>query len=238
MRNGKGSGTLQSGGSIGGARQSLANMWKAKGNFMLMTFALLILELALTFVMMYKLADSETFDAFAKKHQWLLIVTSLLSLVIIIVIAFVPMNMYLKMLMFTLFSVCTGVMLALVKKHVPESIIRAALASAIGVFVALFIVGVLLTRLGYDMWWLGILLLVALLGLIITGIVFMFIEPSKKAVRIRAGVAIAVFALFVMFDTNQILQRNYSGDYVTAAIDYYLDIINLFIHFIEAMGSD
>ena len=100
MRNGKGSGTLQSGGSIGGARQSLANMWKAKGNFMLMTFALLILELALTFVMMYKLADSETFDAFAKKHQWLLIVTSLLSLVIIIVIAFVPMNMYLKMLMF------------------------------------------------------------------------------------------------------------------------------------------
>ena len=31
-----------------------------------------------------------------------------------------------------------------------------------------------------------------------------------------------------MYDTNSILQRNYNGDFITASLDYYLDIINIF----------
>ena len=34
---------------------------------------------------------------------------------------------------------------------------------------------------------------------------------------------------FIVYDTNKILQKDYYGDFVTASLDYYLDIINIFI---------
>jgi FtsH-binding integral membrane protein len=30
-----------------------------------------------------------------------------------------------------------------------------------------------------------------------------------------------------VYDTNKILQRNYSGNFVNASLDYFLDIFNL-----------
>ena len=40
-------------------------------------------------------------------------------------------------------------------------------------------------------------------------------------------------SLFIIYDTNIILQRNYEGDFITASIDYYLDILNIFISLIN-----
>jgi FtsH-binding integral membrane protein len=50
--------------------------------------------------------------------------------------------------------------------------------------------------------------------------------------KILSFVGIILFAMYVIYDTNTILQRNYSGDFVTASMDYYLDIINLFTNFL------
>jgi FtsH-binding integral membrane protein len=79
--------------------------------------------------------------------------------------------------------------------------------------------------------------LFALMGLVIAGVVFIFIEPSKKVQRFKAAVAIGVFAILVMVDTNQIIMRDYGGDFITAAMDYYLDIINLVINLISYMSN-
>jgi FtsH-binding integral membrane protein len=37
-----------------------------------------------------------------------------------------------------------------------------------------------------------------------------------------------LFSLYVVYDTNVILQRNYNGGFIMASMDYYLDILNLF----------
>jgi FtsH-binding integral membrane protein len=36
-----------------------------------------------------------------------------------------------------------------------------------------------------------------------------------------------IFGLFVIADTNAILQKNYNGDVVQATLDYFLDFVNL-----------
>ena len=36
---------------------------------------------------------------------------------------------------------------------------------------------------------------------------------------------------------NTILQRNYSGDFITASMDYYLDIINIFLDLLNLNNS-
>ena len=41
-----------------------------------------------------------------------------------------------------------------------------------------------------------------------------------------------LFGLFVIVDTNAILQKDYNGDFVQATLDYFLDFINL-LSFVE-----
>jgi hypothetical protein len=47
--------------------------------------------------------------------------------------------------------------------------------------------------------------------------------------KLLAAIGIVIFSGYIIYDTNIILQRNYYGDFITASLDYYLDIINVFI---------
>jgi len=201
------------------------------------TISLLIAQLLVTYAIFHILGSSDKYTEWMSKNMVVYVILMLMPLVIILILAFVPMPIPLKLLLFTVMSVMFGLTLSLLKRKVPSEIINASLIGAMIVFASLFVLGVFLRMLGVNLWWLGFVLFVALLGLIITSIVFIFIEPSKKAYRIKAAIAIGVFALFVLFDTNQILQRDYVGDFVTAAIDYYLDVINLVLNFIQYFMS-
>ena len=47
----------------------------------------------------------------------------------------------------------------------------------------------------------------------------------------QKGIAIAgliIFSIYIVYDTNIILQRDSEIDFITASINYYLDIINIF----------
>jgi FtsH-binding integral membrane protein len=76
----------------------------------------------------------------------------------------------------------------------------------------------------------GLFLFIALLTLIIFKLLSIFgsnLAPAKKTLY---GAGIGIFGLYVLYDTNNILKRAsyYDGDFITASMDYYLDIINLF----------
>jgi FtsH-binding integral membrane protein len=45
---------------------------------------------------------------------------------------------------------------------------------------------------------------------------------------ILTTIGIVLFSIYIIYDTNNILQKNYYGDFITASLDYYLDILNLF----------
>ena len=47
-------------------------------------------------------------------------------------------------------------------------------------------------------------------------------------IKLLAAIGIVIFSAYIIYDTNTILQRNYSGDFITASLDYYLDILNIF----------
>ena len=50
-----------------------------------------------------------------------------------------------------------------------------------------------------------------------------------------------IFSLFIVYDTNQIMKHCGVDDYIIAAIELYLDVINLFVYllqFIMASGQD
>ena len=91
----------------------------------------------------------------------------------------------------------------------------------IKMFSAMFVLGFISVQMGMDLRVFGFILTLMLIGFIML-IIFSRIEKKRIS---RIGVLL--FALFIVYDTNNILQRNYGGDFLNASTDYFLDIINL-----------
>ncbi len=127
---------------------------------------------------------------------------------------FTRFSIPLKLLIFTSMSIITGMLIHKIAD------MKEALLEAVGIFICMLFAGVITVKLGYNLKTLGMVLVFTLLTLIFLRIV----SPNKKE---YTKIGMSIFALFVVYDTNQILQRNYSGDFVNATLDYFTDIVNL-----------
>ena len=55
--------------------------------------------------------------------------------------------------------------------------------------------------------------------------------------KLISSAVVLLFSIYILYDTNIILQRNYAGDFISASISYYLDIINVF-NSLNVLNSD
>jgi len=76
-----------------------------------------------------------------------------------------------------------------------------------------------------------------LLFLLLIRITQLFIPSSSLTKKIITICSLMLFSVYIVYDTNSILQRNYYGDFITASMDYYLDIINIFVNLLS-FGRD
>lgn len=222
---------------VGGANGFDIARIKQKAPFIAQVIGLVIIQLALTFFMMEKISKNDAVQNFLKEHPFYLLFLILLPLALILILAFVPLPMYIKLIIFTLFSICFGILLSIARHRVTPEIIKIVLVVTLGIFIAMFLVGLILAGFGFDLFWLGMILFVLLVILVIAGIVMLFTHPDQKALRIRATLVVILFAIYVLYDTNQIIMRDYNGDYVTAGIDYYLDFLNIFTALMELLSD-
>jgi FtsH-binding integral membrane protein len=84
----------------------------------------------------------------------------------------------------------------------------------------------------------GLGLFYALLFIFMMLIVEIFIIQSSLLYKIIVVSLLMLFSVYIVYDTNQILQRDYSGDFITASLDYYLDIINIFSNLLSLSNFD
>ena len=213
--------------SGGGKRKnlnwSIMNILFQKKQFLVMIFANLIVQLGITYYVFYITPASKKKDA-----KFIFIIMALFA--IILIIGLVPMPSWLKFILFCVFSYLEGLFLSTIKTESNKQMIEAAIVGALSVFALMFAFGVGLLSFGVVLTSrIGILLFVSLLVLILAGVVSMFTGASPIANKILAFIGLIVFSLYVMYDTNRILQRDYYGDFITASMDYYLDIINIFL---------
>jgi len=126
-----------------------------------------------------------------------------------------------------------GRMNTVYKTEYGDEAIKNAILGAMGVFVIMFVVGGLLPVLGDKF---GLVLFIALLSLLIARIFTMFSKKTEELNKWLSGLGIVIFGLYVAYDTNNILKRAdyYQGDFVTASMDYYLDIINVFSNMLHS----
>ena len=125
-----------------------------------MIFANLITQLGITYYVMTNAKVTEA-DKNNLKH-WLLTIS---TFVIIFILVLVPMPSWLKFILFSIFSYIWGMLLASVKLQInDDELINMALLGSVGIFIAMFLVGVFLLITGIQLGLkTGLFLLISLL---------------------------------------------------------------------------
>ena len=115
-----------------------------------------------------------------------------------------------------------------------EEVIHTALLGTMSIFGIMFALGVFMLlsgiKLGFKT---GLILFYGLLFLIIARLVNYFTAKSSAFAKGLTIFGLLLFSVYIIYDTNTILQKNYNGDFITASIDYYLDIINIFVKLVS-----
>ncbi|KAK0087580.1 hypothetical protein PV326_005135, partial [Microctonus aethiopoides] len=87
-----------------------------------------------------------------------------------------------------------------------------------------------------DFSFMGFGLFAGLMALLIGGIMQIFIQSAILEIVISICGAL-LFALFIIYDTHMMMQILSPEEYILAAINIYLDIINLFLHILRALAA-
>ena len=208
-----------------------------KRTFLTYVFINLIIQLCITYYVMNRKTNPEI--------NIILLFIAQIAIVVILSLAKLPE--YAKLLLFTLFSYLFGIFFFQLREKYDynKEVINVAITGAASVFITMMIVGIVLIaggiRLGYKF---GILLFFSLLALIIARLVF-YVTANKnertismsETHKIFSSVGIFIFAGYVLYNTNRILQKNYKEQYITASLDYYLDFINLFANSLRSSDN-
>ena len=192
----------------------------SKRKFLLLIFANLIVQLGITYYVMERVDVS----VYERVGFWAIFI--LMMSLIYVMASIINIPPIFKFIIFSIFSGLNGLFLTKLKKDYDPQAIKAAMESAFGIFTAMFAFGISLVLFGLQLGpKIGATLLVCLIALIIARLVSIVTNTANKMLSVAT---VILFSVYVIYDTNVILQRNYYGDFISASLDYYLDIMNLF----------
>jgi len=232
------------------------NLLNEKKTFLLMVFSNLIVQIGITYYIMLNyenIHESITGDDIdgdgknktandptIKKYVYLLF---FIQLVLVFILALIPMSALPKFFIFSVLSATFGISLSYIIQiynSINMDIVKISLLGIASIFGLMFLLGLLLIIFGLQLvMQFALFLFFSLLLLIIGRIVMLFNSSSSSSGASKAFsfIGLFLFAIYIMYDTNHILQREYDGDFITASLDYYLDIINVFVNLLSVNNN-
>ncbi|WP_404819731.1 Bax inhibitor-1/YccA family protein [Terribacillus saccharophilus] len=114
------------------------------------------------------------------------------------------------------------------------NIVLYAFTTTFVIFGVMALVGVKSKR---DFSFLGGFLFVALIALIVTGLIGIFVPYSDATMLAFSGIGSVVFSLYILYDFNQMARDQITEEMIPLmALNLYLDFINLFINLLRFLG--
>jgi len=206
---------------------SFGKLLIARKKFICAVYCVLCLQLIITFIVAKYLRTHQT--VYKYSIQFFI---PLLLIPFIILFALPYFTESGQFILFCVFSFILGILSIGASQYISSEIIEVAIASTIGVFVGMTIVGLGLAALGYDLSLFAFILLGVLIGLLVVRIVMLFLPVNSYMYRNVAIFSVVLFSIFVGVDTNRMLQKNYDIGIIQTAMGFYLDIENIFTNFV------
>lgn len=144
-----------------------------------------------------------------------------------------PLNLVLLGCWTPVFSVTVGMACA----YYQPAIVLEALVITAAVVIGLTLYAFHATKRGVDFSFMGPMLSGCLMALIVWSFVQMFWPPGPVGSTIFALLGAMLFSAYLVFDTQLLIQRYDLDDYIWASLNIYLDVINLFMYILRALGQ-
>ena len=182
-----------------------------------------------------KLLETQQFDKVKKYNIAAIIINIIAFIILMLTRKIMPVNM-LFMGIFTFASGFTLGLITLVSGDIAQK--------ALGITaLTTLTTGLIATYSGLDFAWLGKFLFIGLIGLIIVGIIGLFVRIKGTLGKIYTSFGVLIFTGYLLFDFNNLAKLKQvaaSNNWETAldfAISIYLDIVNLFLYLIQLLSS-
>lgn len=139
-----------------------------------------------------------------------------------------------------LLTLCMSYQLSMVTAFYSTKIVLLALGSTATITTSLTIYA---CQTRYDFTDMGGYLLSFLMGLMLIGLINLFVQNSVLQ-SIYAGAGAIIFSCYIVYDTQLIVGGSHHkykfdiDDYILATISLYLDIINLFLYILELLNPN
>jgi len=140
----------------------------------------------------------------------------------------------LNVLLLGAFTGFTGALLSPAVAFAGPTAAGNALAATCAVFLGLSIYAATTKR---DFSFLGGFLVTALIALIVTQLLNVFIFKSPAVFGAYSAVGAMIFSGFILFDTQRLMRTQAFGDPIGFALSLYLDFINLFLMLLNLFGG-
>lgn len=215
-----------------------------RNGFVRKVYGILCAQLLLTIAIGYPFQRMPI--SWLASHAWILYVSLAMSFVTICAMSCCqsitrsfPTN-YICLFLFTAFE---GVLVGFVSAFYTGGSVVMCLAICIGIFLGLTAYAWTTST---DFTGLGPYLFGALLSLMVFGIVISILSACGVSIKIAHMIydilGILIFVFYIIFDTQLIIGGNHKeqfsiDDYVFAALNLYLDLINLFLHLLSLLGE-
>lgn len=209
--------------------------------FIRKVYSILMVQLSITMGFIALFLYHKPTQLFVHRHPELLIVSFVLVIVLMITLACcgevrrkAPMNMILLFL----FTCAESFMLATTasRYNSDEVLMAVGITAAVCLGLTLFAF-----QTKWDFTMMGGILFVAVIILLVFGIVAIFVK-SKILSLVYASLGALIFSIYLIYDTQMMMggKHKYSispEEYVFAALNLYVDIINIFIYILTIIGA-
>ena len=197
-------------------------------------FSTLIMQVLITSAMVYYIYTRKIYVPI-DRNPLLFFIIALAILFALIYLMLTVDSFNLKFGIFIVFSLFLGIILGANTQLYSPEIIFAALSSTTSLFTVMLLAGFFIVYLNIDLSWMGVILLMTLIVVIIVRIVYFFTPMTRELHRFLTIVVLVLFSFYILYDTNNILIRykDTGTDCIRGAMDYYLDLLNIFSSFLN-----
>ncbi|XP_040364523.1 protein LIFEGUARD 2 [Rosa chinensis] len=157
------------------------------------------------------------------------------SLAVLVAMVFCSKHHQLNYVLLGAFTICEALMVGVSCAFTSGTVgLEAVILTAV-IFLSLTLYTFCAARRGHDFNFLGPFLFASLLALLVFGVIQIFLPLGKTSHMIYGIVGILIFCGYIVHDTDELIKHYEYDEYILAAIDLYLDLLNLFLRFLELM---
>lgn len=212
-----------------------------RAGFIRKVYSILMCQLVITIAIIALFTFHKPTKLYAQEHSWILIVGVVFTLVCIICMVCcveVRRNYPMNFIFLFIFTCAEGLLLGVTSSLYDgyEVLIAMGMCAIVTFLLTVF---AFQTRIDFTRW--GGALFIILIVFILFGLLKIFIK-GRTIEMLYATIGACIFMLYIIYDTQLMIGGTHKyaispEEYIFAALNLYLDVINLFLFLLQIIGK-